>query len=113
MSSTVLRLGLWLTILTLVAFIFDSNFDSTPLGQLITPELLQRMFIFSGILVVLGIVLSLVEKATHKVSASKNKCRVCGTVVPSGAIYCRQHLRSILEAEDRRTHSGTTRVPKV
>ena len=113
MSSTVLRGGLWLTILTLIAYIFDSNFDETPLGQLITPTLLQHMFIFSGALIVLGIVLMVVEKATHKVTTAKNRCRVCGTQVAPGAIYCRQHLRSILEAEDRRTHSGTVRVPKV
>ena len=113
MSSTVLRGGLWLAIITLIAFIFDSNFDETPLGQMITPTLLQHMFIFSGALVVVGIVLLLVEKTTRKVSVSKNRCRVCGTQVAPGAIYCRQHLRSILEAEDRRTHSGTVRVPKV
>jgi len=113
MSSTVLRFGLWLTILTLVAFIFDSNFDETPLGQLITPTLLQHMFIFSGALVVIGVVLTVLEKATRKVGVGKNKCRVCGVAVPQGAIYCREHLRTILEAEDRRTHSGVTRVPRV
>ncbi|HSP33992.1 MAG TPA: hypothetical protein VLU46_06755 [Thermoanaerobaculia bacterium] len=113
MSSTVLRGGLWLTIVTLAAFIFDSQFDETPLGQMITPTLLQHMFTFSGVLIVLGLVLMVVEKATHKVSKAKNRCRVCGAQVTQGAIYCRQHLRSILEAEDRRTHSGTVRVPKV
>lgn len=113
MSSTVLRAGLWLMILTIVAFIFDSRFDETALGQLITPALLQHMLIFSGALIAVGIVLAIVEKTTHKVSTSKNRCRVCGASVPHGAIYCRAHLRSVLEAEDRRTHSGTTRVPKV
>ena len=115
MSSTVLRFGLWLTILTLVSFILSTNvnFESTPIGQLITPTLIQHMFIFSGALIGLGILLTIVEKTTSKVVASKNKCRVCGTAVPQGAIYCRQHLRNILEAEDRRTHSGTARVPKV
>lgn len=113
MSSTVLRGGLWLTILTLIAYIFDSKFEETPLGQLITPTLLQHMFVFSGVLVVLGVVLMLVEKTTHKVSKSRNRCRVCGAQVTQGAIYCREHLRSILEAEDQRTHSGTFRVPKV
>ena len=113
MSGTVLRGGLWLTILTLVAYIFGANFEQTHLGQLITPTLLQHMFIFSGALIVVGVVLMIVEKASRKVATGKNKCRVCGTVVPPGAIYCRQHIRSILEAEDRRTHSGTTRVPKV
>lgn len=100
-------------ILDLVAYIFDSKFDDTPLGQLITDSLLQHTLIFAAALVVVGIVLSVVEKAGRKVAASRNRCRVCGASVPHGAIYCRAHLRSVLEAEDRRTHSGTTRVPKV
>lgn len=100
-------------IVTIIAFIFDSHFDETPLGQLITPALLQDMLMFSGALIVIGIVLAIVDKTTHRVAAGKNRCRVCGTSVPHGAIYCRQHLRSVLEAEDRRTHSGITRVPKV
>lgn len=113
MSSTVLRGGLWLTILTLIAFIFDSKFDDTPLGELITPTLLQHMFIFCGALVAIGVVLMVFDKASRKVGVGKSKCRVCGVVVPQGGIYCRQHLRNILEAEDRRTHSGVTRVPRV
>ncbi len=100
-------------ILTIIAFIFDSHFDETPLGQLITPTLLQHMLIFSGALIVIGVILAIVDKTTHKVVSGKNRCRVCGVGVPHGAIYCRQHLRSVLEAEDRRTHSGITRVPKV
>lgn len=113
MGSTILRSGLWLMILTVVAFIFDSNFDETPLGQLITPTLLQHMFILSSALIVIGVVVKVFEKTTSKVAAAKNRCRVCGTVVPHGAIYCRAHLRHVLEEEDRRTHAGTTRVPKV
>ncbi len=112
MSSTVLRLGLWLLILTLGLFIFDSRFDETPLGELITPTLLQHLIVLSLILVAGGTVWRIFEKTASKVVV-KNRCKVCGTPVAHGAIYCRTHLRGVLEAEDRRTHSGTTRVPKV
>ncbi len=112
MSSTVLRLGLWLIILTLGLFIFDANFDETALGELITPTLLQHMLVLAVILAAVGFVWGIFEKAANKVVV-KNRCKVCGTPVTHGAIYCRTHLRGVLEAEDRRTHSGTTRVPKV
>ncbi|HSP13715.1 MAG TPA: hypothetical protein VLV78_03060 [Thermoanaerobaculia bacterium] len=112
MSSTVLRLGLWLLILTLGLFIFDSKFDETALGELITPTLLQHMLVLSIALVGVGLAWRIFEKTAQKVVV-KNRCKVCGTPVAHGAIYCRTHLRGVLEAEDRRTHSGTTRVPKV
>jgi predicted nucleic acid-binding Zn ribbon protein len=112
MSSTVLRLGLWLLILTLGLFIFISNVDETPLGELITPTLLQHVLVLSVVLVAAGGLWRIFEKTANRVVV-KNRCQVCGTPVPHGAIYCRTHLRGVLEAEDRRTHSGTTRVPKV
>ncbi len=112
MSSTVLRLGLWLIIVTLGLFIVDANFEDTALGDMITPTLLQHVLVLSIILAAAGAVWRIFEKAANKVVV-KNRCKVCGTPVAHGAIYCRPHLRGVLEAEDRRTHSGTTRVPKV
>ena len=112
MSSTVLRLGFWLMIITLGLFIFSSQVEATRYGEMITPTLLQHLFVLSGILIAAGIAVTIFEKAAKKVVV-KNRCKVCGTPVTHGAIYCRAHLRGVLEEEDRRTHGGTTRVPKV
>jgi predicted nucleic acid-binding Zn ribbon protein len=112
MSSIVLRLGFWLTILTLGLFIFSSKLEASRYGEIITPSLLQHMFVLAGVLIVAGIAVGIFEKAASKVVV-KNRCKVCGTPVTHGAIYCRAHLRGVLEEEDRRTHAGTTRVPKV
>jgi predicted nucleic acid-binding Zn ribbon protein len=49
------------------------------------------------------------DKTARKVVTTKTKCRVCGVAVAPGQIYCRPHLRGVLEREDRRTHSTRLR----
>jgi hypothetical protein len=106
MSSTLLRLGLWILILSLALYVIDTSFSHSPLAGFVGLDLLSKLFILSGALVAAGIVVRLFDKTAVKV-LSKNHCRVCNTVIPQGAIYCRPHLRGMLEREDRKTHSGS------
>jgi hypothetical protein len=108
MSSTLLRLGLYLVICNLILFVLSSTFEDTKLGELVTSSLLQHLFILSGVLVVAGMVMRLFAKSAGK-SFSKNRCSVCGTPIPHGAIYCRPHLRGMLEREDKKTHNTRIR----
>jgi predicted nucleic acid-binding Zn ribbon protein len=109
MSSTLLRLGLYTVILTLVLFVLSSTFEDSKFGEMITSPLLQGLFIVSGLLIVAGVVMRVFSKAGVRTVSSKNRCRVCQTPIPQGAIYCRPHLRGMLEREDRKTHSTRIR----
>jgi predicted nucleic acid-binding Zn ribbon protein len=39
----------------------------------------------------------------------KNRCVVCKTPIPHGAIYCRAHLRAVLHHEEDLTHTARTK----
>ncbi len=106
MSSTVLRLGLWIIILVLGAYVLHESMDEQ-VAELIPMPLLTKALTLGGVLVVAGIVLRLFEKSTKVVS--KNRCAVCRTPIAHGAIYCREHLRNVLTTEDERLHQTKIR----
>lgn len=107
MSTTLLRLGLWTLILVMVLYVLATTYHEEPWAELIPMEMLRQVLILAGIVIVAGIVLRILGKGARVVS--KNRCRVCRTPIPSGAIYCRAHLRTILEEEDEKTHATRVR----
>ena len=107
MANTILRLGLWTLILVLALYVLASAYAQEPWAELIPLPMLQQTLFVSGALIVLGIVLRILGKGTN--AMTKNRCRVCRTPVPPGAIYCRAHLRAVLHEEDDRTHSTRVR----
>ena len=109
MSSTILRLGLWILILALVVYVVDTSFANSPFAGLIELDLITKIIAVAGVLVVVGIVMKMFDKTAGKVLSKGNKCRVCGVEIPAGQIYCRPHLRGMLEREDRKTHNTRIR----
>jgi hypothetical protein len=105
MSSTLLRLGLWLLVILMALFVVRESYAEQQFVEMIPTSMLQHALILSALLVVAGLVVRVFDKGVS--STSKARCRVCKTAIPQGAIYCRQHLRNVLEREDRRTHSNT------
>jgi predicted nucleic acid-binding Zn ribbon protein len=103
MSATILRLGLWTLVLVLALYVIHETYEGQTLADMIPMNMVQHTLVVAVGLVIAGMVLRMVEKTRSTVS--KNRCRVCQTVVPPGAIYCRPHLRGMLEREDRKTHS--------
>ncbi len=108
MSSTVLRLGLWIILLVVAMYVLQQTFEDAPFVDFFAPAMLQKALVLGGLLVAAGIVLRLLERGAKAVN--KNRCIVCRTPIDHGAIYCRQHLRSVLSREDEITHM--TRVRK-
>lgn len=107
MANTLLRLGLWTLVLILILYVLATTYADEPwAGMIPLPMLAQALFVAGGA-VVAGLLLRIVGKGASAVA--KNRCRVCRTAIPSGAIYCREHLRNILYEEDDRTHSTTAR----
>ena len=108
MSATVLRLGLWTLVLILSLYVMHESFEGSTIADMIPFEMLGQALAVAALLVVAGLVLRVAEKAKSVVT--KNKCRVCNVQIPPGGIYCRVHLRAVLEREDRKTHGVTTRI---
>jgi hypothetical protein len=102
MSSTVLRLGLWIILLVVAMYVLQQTFEDAPFVDFFAPAMLQKALVLGGLLVAAGIILRILERGAKAVT--KNRCVVCRTPIEHGAIYCRQHLRRILSREDEITH---------
>lgn len=102
MSSTLLRLGLWIVLLVVALYVLGETYEGLPAEEFFAPAMLQKALVVGVLLVVSGFVLRLLEKGAKVVT--KNRCVVCRTPIPSGAIYCRAHLRSVLHREEDRGH---------
>lgn len=107
MSSTLLRFGLWLVVIIMGIYVVRESYHEQPFAELVPDAMLQHAMVFSVVLVIAGILLRVLEKGSKVVS--RNRCRVCKTAIPDGGIYCRAHLRHMLDLEDRRAHSTRIR----
>jgi hypothetical protein len=108
MANTLLRLGLWVMILALALYVIDETYPDEPIGELISTSMLTQVLLVAAAAIAAGIILRILGKGAAAVT--RNRCRVCRTVIPNGAIYCRAHLRTILHDEDDKTHA--TRVKR-
>ncbi|HEX8155659.1 MAG TPA: hypothetical protein VF698_21175 [Thermoanaerobaculia bacterium] len=102
MSSTLLRFGMWLIVLVFAAYTLTDAVPELNIGDYLDAPTLGKLLALAVLLVIIGIVLRIFEKGAKAVA--KNRCQVCRTPIPPGAIYCRAHLRNILHEEDDRTH---------
>ena len=109
MSSTLLRLGLWIVLLVVALYVLQQTFEEAPFVDFFAPAMLQKALALGGILIAAGVVMRLLERGAKIVV--KNCCVVCKKPIDHGAIYCREHLRGILSREDDRTHQ--TRIRKM
>jgi len=107
MSSTLLRLGLWIILAVVALYVLHETYAGTHLEEYFSTPMLQKALALGGLLVAAGIVMRVLEKGASKIV--KNRCTVCRTPIPPGAIYCRAHLRNVLAREDERTHMTKTR----
>jgi mono/diheme cytochrome c family protein len=111
LSSTLLRLGLWTTLITVVLYVLHETYEGMPAAEFFATPMLQKVLVVSLALIAAGVVARLFEKGASKVIA-KNRCVVCHTPIVQGAIYCRNHLRSVLAREDERERTQIRRRPK-
>ncbi|HYK05683.1 MAG TPA: hypothetical protein VE974_28295 [Thermoanaerobaculia bacterium] len=107
MSTTLLRLGLWTLILVLTLYVLATTYAEQSWAELIPMTMLQQVLVVAAAVLVLGIVVRIFDKGKKVVT--KNRCRTCRTPVAPGALFCREHLRTILHAEDDKTHMTRVR----
>ena len=105
MSSTLLRAGLWIVLIVIVLYVLQQTYEDQPLAEFVSAPMLQKALALGILVAIAGLVLRVLEKGAKAVS--KNRCVVCKTPVPPGAIYCRAHLRSVLHREEDREHTIT------
>jgi predicted nucleic acid-binding Zn ribbon protein len=110
-SSTLLRLGLWVTLIAVVLYVLHETYEGMPAADFFGTPMLQRALVLGVVLVAAGIVSRLFEKGAKKVVV-KNRCVVCHTPIPPGGFYCRQHLRRVVAREDERERTQITRTRK-
>lgn len=101
MSSTLLRLGLWIVIIVLGAYVLHDTLANSPVGEFVDTNLMQKGLILGCALIGAGAVVRMFERATK---LKKQRCIVCRAPVAHGAIYCRAHLRNVLHHEDVKLH---------
>jgi uncharacterized membrane protein len=107
MSSTLLRVGLWIVLIVVVLYVLQQTFEEGPVAEYVPLGMLQKTLILGVLAIVAGITLRVLEKGARVVH--KNRCVVCKVAVPPGAIYCREHLRGMLEREHDKTHTTRNR----
>ncbi len=107
MSSTLLRVGLWIILIVVALYVLHETYEGLPIAEYFATAMLQKALVLGILMVGAGFATRLLEKG-HKV-VTQNRCIVCRTVIPKGAIYCREHLRGVLQREDDRSHMTRTR----
>ena len=107
MSTTLLRLGLWTVILVLAVYVLAAAYSDQSWAQVLPQEMLLQILVVAIVVTISGIVLRILGVGVTAVR--KPRCQVCRTPVSKGAIYCREHLRSILSDEDEKTHMTRVR----
>ncbi|HKB78614.1 MAG TPA: hypothetical protein VKH35_02755 [Thermoanaerobaculia bacterium] len=107
MSSTLFRLGLWTILAVIALYVLHETYAATPLVDYFSTPMLQKALVVGILLLASGMVARMFEKGAKV--AIRNRCAVCKTAIPKGAIYCRAHLRSVLQREDEKTHMTRVR----
>lgn len=107
MSAILTRFGLYTILLVLAVFVLRENVDGIPYTDFLTDTLLVQVGLAGVVMVLVGIILGPFERLQAK--GSRKKCVVCRAPVIVGKLYCRTHLRELLEAEDARRHDPTRR----
>lgn len=104
MSSLLLRFGLWIVLIALALYVVLETFPNAPATEFVSGPMLPRIGMVGVLMVVGGFVLTFFEKAARKVI--RQRCTVCYKPIAHGEIYCREHLRRVLEDEHDRRHAS-------
>ena len=107
MSSTLLRLGLWIILIAVALYVLHETYAGLPIQEYFSEDMMTKAVALGGLLLIAGFVMRVLEKGAKVVT--KNRCVICKTPITPGAIYCRAHLRNVLQKEDERVHRTKTR----
>ncbi|HVT05489.1 MAG TPA: hypothetical protein VHL58_19185 [Thermoanaerobaculia bacterium] len=103
MSVTLLRAGLWIVLISFALYVVHETYPDTAIGAFTSGDMLMKAGVVGVLAGVSGFILGFFKKRDPK-PAARGRCSVCGRPVKKGDIYCREHLRRIIEDEHDRTH---------
>jgi hypothetical protein len=104
MSQTLLRFGLWIVLIVLALYVVRESINGSSGTEYVSDQILQHAGSFGILLIAAGGVALIFEKAASKTRF--RHCTLCRQPVAKGEIYCRMHLREVVEREhelNRRT----------
>ena len=97
MATTLFRAGLWIILLMFALYVLRETFLESV--SILSSDMLERIGMLGVAVLVLGVGAWIYEQATgtrHR----KGRCQVCRRPVFAGEIYCREHLRRVLDEVD-------------
>jgi hypothetical protein len=97
MSQALLRYGLWLVLIVLAMYVLRETFPESEAARALNDTLLQRAGLAGLGMIAVGFVLNQLERVWDK--TKRSRCIVCGAAIRRGDIYCREHLRQVLDQE--------------
>ena len=107
MASILLRYGLWVVLIVLVAYVLRETFEGQAFAGMVSGSLLQKAGALGLLLIAAGAVVGIFEKLFSK---KHSRCAICKQKIAYGEIYCRAHLREILSDEHDRLHKTQTQL---
>ncbi len=107
MSSTLLRVGLWIILIVVALYVLHETYEGLPIAEYFATPMMQKGLVVGVLMVGASFAMRILEKGAKAVT--KQRCVICKTPVPKGAIYCREHLRNVLHREEDRSHMTRTR----
>src|SRR2546430_16084086 len=98
MSATLLRLGLWVTLLAIVAYVLHETFSDQFIAEVVPVAVMQKALALGVVLAIAGLITRVFEKGAKAVA--KNRCGGCRAPIPPGAVYRRAHPPAVLPHEE-------------
>ena len=93
MSITLFRIGIWVIIATLAAYVIRETYSEETLG-ILKQQYLEWVLMSGFGAIGLGVLAWLGGKIAPR---KKAFCKICRQSIPVGAVYCRIHLHEVLE----------------
>lgn len=104
MSVTLLRTGLWIVLISFALYVVHESYPDTALGAFTSSDMLMKGAVVGVIAGLAGFIMSFFRKRDPK--PARGRCSVCRRPIIKGEIYCREHLRRIIEDEHDKTHGA-------
>lgn len=101
MSRSLIRISLWALLAVIVLAFVRETLEEGPL-KLQSEKYIEVALVASLLLLAASLILFLFEKLFG--GPGRNRCAVCRKRIPKPEMYCRNHLRDVINEEYDRSH---------
>jgi len=107
MSVALLRAGLWIVLISFALYVVHETYPESEIALFTSADMLMKVAVLGVFTGLAGFILSFFKRRDPKLA--RGRCSVCRRPVLKGDIYCREHLRRIIEDEHDKTHGTALR----